>query len=184
MDSKDILNKEEQMNSTDRSPFIGDLAPDFTLPAIPAPEFGVGDFQLSDNLGADSTGRNKGIVLFFYPKDNTSGCTKEAIAFTESFEAFDKANIKVVGISPDPIKMHTKFMEKHSLNVILVSDEERTAIEAYSVWVEKSMYGRKYMGVERSTFLINSKGEIAKVWRKVKVAGHVEEVLEAAKGLN
>lgn len=170
------------MNSIQRTPIEGDLAPDFKLPAIPASknsakEYSKKEFHLFDNLGSG------GVVLFFYPKDNTPGCTKEAIGFTEHLAAFEKACVTVVGISPDPIKMHTKFKDKHSLEIILVSDEEKSALEAYSVWVEKSMYGRKYMGVERSTFLIDSNGKIAKVWRKVKVAGHVEEVLDAAKAL-
>lgn len=160
---------------TARAPLEGDIAPDFILPAIPEQEF-----QLSKNLSNGT----KGIVLFFYPKDNTPGCTKEAIGFTQYLSEFKKAGIKIVGMSPDPIKNHIKFKDKHSLEVTLVSDEEKTVLEAYSVWVEKSMYGRKYMGVERSTFLIDANGKVAKSWRKVKVAGHVEEVLEAAIALS
>lgn len=169
------------MTLPDRSPCMGEQAPDFALPAILDNNKTEGEFRLFDNLGDENSG---GAVLFFYPKDNTPGCTKEAIGFTENLEAFTKAGIKLVGMSPDPIKMHHKFIDKQNLEVILVSDEERVALEAYSVWVEKSMYGRKYMGVERSTFLIDSNGKIAKAWRKVKVKGHVEEVLEAALAMN
>lgn len=169
------------MTLSQRSPAIGEQAPNFTLPAILDANKTEGDFTLYDNLGDKTEG---GVVLFFYPKDNTPGCTKEAIGFTENLEAFTKAGIKLVGISPDTLKMHHKFIDKQSLQVILVSDEERIALEAYSVWVEKSMYGRKYMGVERSTFLIDCNGKIANAWRKLKVKGHVEEVLEAALALN
>lgn len=159
------------MSKIERSPKVGDVAPDFTLPATPNVEF-----QLANLKG-------NGVVLFFYPKDNTPGCTKEAIAFTEHLASFTKIGVRIIGLSPDTIKKHNNFIDKHSLEVILVSDEEKAALEDYSVWVEKSMYGRTYMGVERSTFLIDKEGIIAKVWRKVKVAGHVEEVLEAAKKL-
>lgn len=169
------------MYMTERTPIVGDTAPDFTLPALSqSSEPAEQQFQLSKQFG----GKTKGVVLFFYPKDNTPGCTKEAIGFTEHLAAFEAAGIKVVGMSPDPIKKHVKFKDKHSLEVILVSDEEKTALEAYSVWIEKSMYGRKYMGVERSTFLIDGNLKIVNAWRKVKVAGHVEEVLAAAKVLS
>lgn len=169
------------MTSTQRSPTTGDQAPDFTLPAVLDQNKTEGEFRLFDTLNKLNSG---GVVLFFYPKDNTPGCTIEAIEFTENLEAFAKAGVMIIGISPDTIKMHHKFIDKQSLQVILVSDEEKNALEAYSVWVEKSMFGRKYMGVERSTFLINSKGTIAKAWRKVKVKGHVDEVLEAALAIN
>ena len=124
------------------------------------------------------------MVLYFYPKDDTSGCTKEAIAFSGLLDAFKAANTVVVGMSPDSATKHDKFKAKHDLTVTLVADEEKETLQAYGVWVEKSMYGRKYMGVERSTFLIDKDGTIAEVWRKVKVPGHAEAVLEAAKTLN
>lgn len=152
-------------------PDIGDLAPDFTLPTD------------KDDALTLSAHRGKKVVLFFYPKDNTSGCTKEAIGFTDHLSAFQAANTAVIGMSPDDVKSHAKFRQKHNLEVELVADEEKTALEAYGVWTEKSMYGKKYMGVERSTFLIDAEGKIAKAWRKVKVPGHVEEVLEAAQSL-
>lgn len=149
----------------------GDKAPGIDLPTD-----GGGRFRLADHKG-------KPVVVFFYPKDDTSGCTLEAIDFTASQPAFDKAGVVVVGISPDSVKKHDKFKEKHDLGVILASDEEKKVLEAYGVWVEKSMYGRKYMGVERSTFLIGKNGKIARTWRKVRVPGHVDEVLEAAGSL-
>ncbi|MEZ5872244.1 MAG: peroxiredoxin [Nitratireductor sp.] len=152
-------------------PEEGSPAPDFTLPTD-----GGGSFSLSAHAG-------KPVVLFFYPKDDTSGCTTEAIGFTTAKPDFDKLGVTVVGMSPDPVKKHDKFRDKHSLAVTLISDEDKTALEAYGVWVEKSMYGRKYMGVERSTFLIGKDGKIAKAWRKVSVSGHVEEVLAAARNL-
>jgi peroxiredoxin Q/BCP len=149
----------------------GAKAPDFKLPTD-----GGGTFKLSANKG-------KAVVLFFYPKDDTSGCTAEAVAFSGAKADFEKLGIVVAGISPDPVKSHDKFRDKHSLTVPLVSDEEKTALEAYGVWKEKSMYGKKYMGVERSTFLIGKDGKIAKAWRKVSVPGHVDEVLAAARSL-
>lgn len=149
----------------------GDKAPDFSLPTN-----NDGTFTLS-------TPNGKGTVLFCYPKDDTSGCTKEAIGFSELKPEFDALGIYLVGISPDPVKKHDKFIAKHELTVPLISDEEKTALDAYGVWVEKSMYGKKYMGVERSTFLIDATGTIVKAWRKVKVPGHVEEVLAVAKEL-
>jgi peroxiredoxin Q/BCP len=147
------------------------LAPDFDLATD-----GGGRIALSDLRG-------KNVVVYFYPKDDTSGCTLEAIDFTKSAKAFAKANTVVVGISPDTGKSHDKFKAKHGLGITLAADPEKAAIEAYGVWAEKSMYGRKYMGVERSTFLIDADGRIAREWRKLKVPGHVEEVLEAAKSL-
>ena len=122
-------------------------------------------------------------MLFFYPKDDTSGCTTEAIGFTAAKPEFDKLGVVVAGMSPDPVKKHDKFRDKHSLGVTLISDEDKVALDAYGVWVEKSMYGKKYMGVERSTFLIGKDGKIAKAWRKVSVTGHVDEVLAAARAL-
>jgi len=123
------------------------------------------------------------IALYFYPKDDTTGCTKEAIDFNGLKHAFEAAKTRILGVSPDPVKSHDKFKAKHGLELELLSDESKSMLEAYGVWVEKSMYGRKYMGVERATFLIDSHGKIARVWRKVKVPGHAEAVLEAAQAL-
>ena len=145
----------------------GKKAPDFTLP---------GDGNDKIKLSAL---KGKPVVVYFYPKDNTPGCTKEAIAFTELLSEFDKASATVVGISPDSVAAHDKFIAKHELGVRLAADEDKKAIEKYGVWVEKTNYGRKYMGVERSTFLIDSKGKIARIWRKVRVQGHAQAVLEA-----
>ena len=125
----------------------------------------------------------KAVALFFYPKDDTSGCTKEAIAFTALLDAFEAAGCVVLGLSRDDVAKHEKFREKHGLGMALLSDEAGATCEAYGVWKEKSMYGRKFMGIERSTFLIDAEGKIAKIWRKVKVPGHAEAVLEAAQAL-
>ncbi|HXY58018.1 MAG TPA: peroxiredoxin [Methylocystis sp.] len=149
----------------------GDPAPDFSLPGAGGERLSLADFK----------GRK--LALYFYPKDDTSGCTKEAIDFNGLRDKFAKAGAGVVGVSPDSVKAHDKFREKHELKLPLASDEEKAALTAYGVWVEKSMYGRKYMGVERSTFLIGADGRIAKIWRKVKVPGHAEAVLAAAKAL-
>jgi peroxiredoxin Q/BCP len=149
----------------------GDVAPDFTLPRD-----GGGTVSLAEFRGSP-------VVLYFYPKDDTSGCTTEALAFTALADEFAKAGAKVIGLSPDPVKSHDKFVAKHGLSVILASDEEKAILSAYGVWKEKSMYGRTYMGVERSTFLIDRDGRVAAVWRKVKVAGHAEAVLKAVQGL-
>ncbi|CVI61900.1 MULTISPECIES: thioredoxin-dependent thiol peroxidase [Agrobacterium] len=150
---------------------IGDAAPDFTLPRN-----GEGTVKLSELRG-------KAVILYFYPKDDTSGCTAEAIDFSALGGEFEAANAVVIGISPDSVKSHDKFAAKHSLSVMLASDEERKVLEAYGVWKEKSMYGKKYMGVERTTFLVAPDGKIAEVWNKVKVAGHAQAVLEASKKL-
>lgn len=123
------------------------------------------------------------VVIFFYPKDNTSGCTREALDFTAHLGEFAAAGANVLGISPDDQKSHRKFIDKHDLTVRLLSDTDKSAAEAYGVWVEKSMYGRKYMGIERSTFLIDKAGKISRIWRKVKVPGHVAEVLAAVREL-
>ena len=149
----------------------GDRAPDFELPTD-----GGGHTRLMDLKG-------KAVVLYFYPKDDTSGCTAEAIAFNGLRGKFAAAGTALIGVSPDNAASHEKFKRKHDLQFALAADPERTAIEAYGVWKEKSMYGRKYFGVERSTFLIGRDGRLAKVWRKVKVPGHAEEVLAAAKAL-
>lgn len=149
----------------------GDDAPDFTLPAN-----GGSTVQLSALRG-------RPVVLFFYPKDDTSGCTIENIDFTALKGEFEKAGAILIGMSPDSVKSHDKFVQKHALGVTLASDEEKTTLEAYGAWKEKSMYGRKYMGVERTTFLINAEGKIAEVWSKVKVAGHADAVLAAVRNL-
>ena len=150
---------------------VGDPAPAFDLP-------GAGGEKLS--LAAL---KGKKVVLYFYPKDDTAGCTKEAIDFNSLRDKFAKAKTVVVGMSPDPVKSHDKFRAKYQLSLPLASDETKDALGAYGVWVEKSMYGRKYMGVERTTVLIGPDGRIAEIWRKVKVPGHAEEVLAAAKAL-
>jgi peroxiredoxin Q/BCP len=149
----------------------GDSPPDFELPTG-----GAGRTRLVDLKGRPA-------VIYFYPKDDTSGCTAEAIAFNGLRAKFAAAETAVIGVSPDSAASHDKFSRKHELKIALAADPERSMIEAYGVWKEKSMYGRKYFGVERSTFLIDRNGRIAKVWRKVKVPGHAEEVLAAAKAL-
>jgi peroxiredoxin Q/BCP len=150
----------------------GAQAPDFTLPADNGETVSLSAF------------RGQKVALFFYPKDDTSGCTKEAIAFSGLLDDFKAVNTAVIGMSPDSAAKHDKFKAKHDLTVTLAADEEKATLEAYGVWVEKSMYGRKYMGVERSTFLIDADGKVAQIWRKVKVPGHAEAVLEAATALN
>jgi thioredoxin-dependent peroxiredoxin len=127
--------------------------------------------------------KGKPVVLYFYPKDDTPGCTTEAKDFTCLAAQFKKAGADVIGISPDNGKSHLKFREKHALEVKLASDEDKAVAEAFGSWVEKSMYGRKYMGVDRSTFVIDKAGKVVRAWRKVKVPGHAEAVLEAVKGL-
>ncbi|MEM7505979.1 MAG: thioredoxin-dependent thiol peroxidase [Pseudomonadota bacterium] len=149
----------------------GQKAPDFSLPSN-----GGGKISLADCAG-------KTLILYFYPKDDTSGCTKQAIGFTEHLAEFEAAGARVVGVSKDPVKKHDKFIDKHDLKIDLLSDEDSDLCERYGVWVEKSMYGKKYMGIERSSFLIGADGTIQQVWRKVKVPGHVEAVLDAVKAL-
>jgi thioredoxin-dependent peroxiredoxin len=153
-------------------------------------ELGVGDkapdFDFADDSGerlrlASFKGRK--LVLYFYPQDDTETCTAEAIAFNGLKARFKAAGADVLGVSPDSIASHGKFKKKHALSLALGADEDRKAVLAYGVWREKSMFGRKFMGVERSTFLIDSKGVIARVWRKVRTPGHAEQVLEAAKAL-
>jgi len=122
-------------------------------------------------------------VVYFYPKDDTSGCTTQAKAFTQMAKEFAALHVRVVGISPDSVASHKKFKAKHGLDLTLAADVDKTAAAEWGVWVEKSMYGRKYMGVERSTFLLDKDGRIARIWRKVKVPGHVDEVLAAARAL-
>jgi peroxiredoxin Q/BCP len=150
---------------------VGDKAPDFTLPSD-----GGGKVSLKALKG-------KAVVLYFYPKDDTSGCTAESCAFRDALPNFSKAMAEIIGISRDSVASHDKFKAKYSLTFPLAADEEGKVCEAYGTWVEKSMYGRKYMGIERSTFLIDAKGVVRNVWRKVKVPGHAEAVLEAAAAL-
>lgn len=149
----------------------GAPAPDFTLPRD-----GGGQITLSAL-------RPKKVVLYFYPKDDTSGCTAEALDFTARAAAFEAAGAMVIGISKDSVAKHDKFVSKHGLAVALASDEGQDTCERYGVWAEKSMYGRKYMGIERSTFLIDGTGTVRAVWPKVKVPGHAEAVLAAVKAL-
>ena len=147
----------------------GDKAPDFSMPTD-----GGGSISLSDFAG-------KSVVLYFYPRDDTPGCTKEAIGFTQQIGAFEAAGAAVVGVSKDTVAKHGKFRDKHELKVILASDAESDVTERYGAWVEKKMYGKTYMGIERCTYLIGPDGVIREVWRKVKVPGHVDAVLEAVK---
>ena len=149
---------------------LGDAAPDFTLPTD-----GGGSLTLSALKG-------NAVVLYFYPKDDTSGCTSEAQGFSAAASDFAKAGAVVIGVSKDSVKSHDKFKAKYALDLILASDEAGGMVESYGVWVEKSMYGRKYMGIDRSTFLVGPDGILTAVWRKVKVPGHVDAVLKALKG--
>lgn len=151
-----------------------DLTPGTTAPDVTLPRDGGDTVSLADLSGP--------IVLYFYPKDDTPGCTKEAIGFTEQAEAFAASGATVVGVSKDPVAKHEKFIAKHNLGIMLLSDAEGDVCERFGVWVEKNMYGKTYMGIERATFLIND-GKIAQVWRKVKVPGHVDAVLEAVRAL-
>ena len=150
---------------------IGTKAPAFNLPRD-----GGGTVSLSDFAG-------KPVVLFFYPKDDTTGCTAESVAFTALADDFAKIGAVVIGLSPDSVKSHDKFVKKHNLAVPLAADEEKTVLQAYGVWKEKSMYGKTYMGVERTTVLVGADGAIAQVWNKVKVPGHADVVLAAVKAL-
>ncbi len=148
---------------------IGDTAPDFTLPTD-----NDGEITLS-NLSGEN------VVLYFYPKDDTPGCTKESCAFNENLSAFNDLDVQIIGISKCSVKKHNKFKEKYNLQFPLASDENNSVCEEYGVWVEKSMYGKKYMGIERTTFLIDANGTIKNIWSKVKVNGHAEDVLNALK---
>lgn len=150
---------------------VGDAAPAFNLPRDGGKNVSLADFG------------GKTVVLYFYPKDDTPGCTTEAKDFTALAGAFRKAGAAIIGVSKDSVARHDKFKDKHGLDVILASDEEGAALAAYGVWVEKTNYGRKYMGIERSTFLIDGRGVIRAEWRKVRVKGHVEAVLDAVKAL-
>src|SRR5258706_13159078 len=149
----------------------GDKAPKFQLATD-----GGGRVSLSDMKG-------RPFVLYFYPKDDTSGCTKEAIEFSANQRKFERLGASIIGVSKDSAASHDKFKAKHSLKIVLGSDPETETAKAYGVWIEKSMYGRRYMGMDRDTFLVDAKGVIREIWRKVKIAGHVETVLEATKSL-
>lgn len=146
---------------------IGDIAPDFS-----GPTDSEGTISLSDFKGQN-------VVLYFYPRDDTPGCTKESCAFRDHKKDFEGLNAQIIGVSKDSVKKHDKFKAKYDLNFPLLSDENGTVCEDYGVWKEKSMYGKTFMGIERSTFLIDGEGKIAQIWRKVKVPGHVEAVAEA-----
>ena len=149
----------------------GDAAPPFRLPATGSREVSLSEF------------RGRTVVLYFYPKDDTSGCTREAQDFNGLRDAFAACDTEVIGVSADGLASHDKFRTKYGLDLTLASDEAKGALDAYGVWVEKSLYGRKYMGVERSTVLIDRDGRVARVWSKVKGPGHAQEVLEAARAL-
>ncbi|MCK6454499.1 MAG: thioredoxin-dependent thiol peroxidase [Alphaproteobacteria bacterium] len=151
---------------------IGKKAPNFALPTD-----GGGKIALADLAG-------KPVVLYFYPRDNTSGCTKEACGFRDAMPELRKLKAAVIGVSKDSVKSHDGFKAKQKLNFPLASDEDGKVCAAYGAWVEKNLYGRKYMGIDRSTFLIDGKGVVRQVWRKVKVPGHVDEVLAALKALD
>lgn len=146
---------------------IGDLAPNFKLPKDGGGEIGL------------ETLRGKNVVLYFYPKDDTSGCTNQAIQFSEKKDEFNAKNAIIIGVSKDSIKSHDKFKAKYDLKIDLLSDEELNVANSYGTWVEKSMYGRKYMGMDRSTFLIDADGKIKKIWRKVKIPGHIDEIFKS-----
>jgi peroxiredoxin Q/BCP len=149
----------------------GDTAPDVTL-------------QAADGGAMPLASLAKPLVVYFYPKDDTSGCTREAIDFSQHLPAFEVAGVGILGISKDSPKAHAKFTAKHALTVPLATDPDGSVCEGFGTWIEKSLYGRKYMGIDRATFLIAADGTIAKIWRKVKVPGHVEAVLAAARALN
>lgn len=153
------------------NPKAGRMAPDFDLATD-----GGGHIRLSDLRG-------KKVVVYFYPADDTAGCTIEAIDFSTARAAFAAAGTEIIGISPDSEGSHDRFKTKHRLGIILAADPDKTALKAFGVWGEKTTFGRRYMGVERSTFLVGADGRIAREWRKVRVAGHVEEVLAAAQAL-
>jgi peroxiredoxin Q/BCP len=148
---------------------INEVAPDFTLSASNGKEISLSDFK------------GKSVILYFYPKDDTPGCTTEACDFRDQHEQFEELNAVILGISPDPVKSHAKFIEKHGLPFLLLADENHEIAERYDVWKLKKNFGKEYMGIERSTFLINEEGILEKEWRSVKVKGHVEEALQVLK---
>ena len=150
---------------------VGDKAPGFNLPTDGGGECGLADFA------------GKPLVLYFYPKDDTPGCTTEAQGFRDAMESFENNGVAVIGVSKDTVKKHDRFKAKHELNFTLISDETGELCEKYGVWVEKNLYGRKFMGIERSTFLFDGKGNVSEIWRKVRVKGHVDAVLAAAEAL-
>ena len=152
------------------------LQPNDAAPAFVLPRDGEGTISLANCAG-------RKLALYFYPKDDTSGCTAEAIDFNRLAGAFAAADTAIIGVSPDPVKKHDKFRDKYELGFPLLADEDKTMLEAFGVWVEKSMYGRKYMGIERTTVLIDKAGIVKRVWKKVKVPGHVAEVLKEAAAL-
>jgi peroxiredoxin Q/BCP len=158
------------------APLASDLSPGQRAPAFRLP---------TDDGGEISTAKLKGkpFVIYFYPKDDTSGCTKEAVSFSEEKKNFDALGVAVIGISKDSISSHKKFKDKHGLSIILASDADIATAQAYGVWVEKSLYGRRYMGTDRATFLVDARGKIKQIWRKVRVPGHVAAVIEAARAL-
>ena len=148
---------------------IGDKVPKFKIP-------------LSDGSSLDSNDiKDKKYILYFYPKDNTPGCTTEAKDFSNKIKQFKKLNTEIIGVSKDSIETHNKFIDKQELKILLASDESGKVLEKFGVWVEKNMYGRKYMGIQRSTFLINEKSKIEYIWEKVKVKGHVEDIINKIK---
>ena len=150
---------------------VGDRAPDFSVPT-----------DIESNISL-SNFKGKKAVIFFYPRDNTPGCTKECVQFSEAIDEFASAGTVVIGTSKDSIKSHVNFRQKHNLQIYLASDSTGSMVAAYGVWVEKQNYGRKYMGIERSTFLVDESGIIRRIWRKVRVANHVDDVLEAIKSM-
>lgn len=151
---------------------VGDRAPDFALPALGGKTVSLKDFEGKEN-----------VVLYFYPKDDTPGCTKEACFFRDMQAEFQAAGAAILGVSTDSVASHEKFAEKYHLPFPLLSDEDKAVVQAYDVWKEKDNYGRKYMGVERTTFAIDKQGIIRRIWPKVKVEGHIDEVLDVVRGL-
>ena len=167
------VKEEQNMAPRKRIPdeMEGKAAPEFSLPDSEGNIKSLGDFA------------GRWLVLYFYPRDNTSGCTREAVGFTEKLNEFRQLGAEIVGVSKDSVRSHQRFIEKQSLGIILLSDEEHTVIEKYGAWKKKKLYGKEHWGTERSTFLIDPDGTVRKVWRKVKVNGHVEDVLETLRQL-
>jgi peroxiredoxin Q/BCP len=162
---------EDAASGSHTVPVVGAEAPPFRLPVAGGREVDL------------AARRGRKVVVYFYPKDDTSGCTREAIEFNGLKAEFEAAGTDIIGVSPDGLASKAKFAKKHGLELDLAADEAKAVLERYGVWVEKSMYGRKYMGVERTTVLIDKDGKIARIWQKVKVPGHAQEVLEAARAL-